>query len=102
MGNTMFVGLNELCNNLGLVLGVNNNGNPQKKPIKAVNRRFDRKNVTRKWTTTLSAELVSDLTLKDGTECVLDGIQTKKWRLKNNGNAEWGYNVELVYFKGNE
>merc|ERR1712130_253434 len=49
--NTMFVGLNELCNNLGLVLGVNNNGNPQKKPIKAVNRRFDRKNVTRKWTT---------------------------------------------------
>ena len=88
---------------MGLIIRPQNTSSNQQKPQKTapnktINRRFENKNIT----TALSAEFIKHLTLKDGTECILDNIQSKKWRIRNNGTCEWGYNVELVYCKGNK
>merc|ERR1712228_654042 len=50
----------------------------------------------------LMAEFVKDVTLPDRTYYPTDTVLTKTWKMKNNGEYEWGNNVELVFFKGNE
>lgn len=50
----------------------------------------------------LSAEFVCDVTLQDRSNFPMDTVLTKTWKMRNNGNYEWGNNVELVFFKGNE
>lgn len=121
----MFVGLNELLNNLGLVIRpqhmIQAKPHPQQQSQsqsrsqsrsqphptngKTIKRRFENRSATagyNKGVQGLSAEFIEHKTLPEGTECVFDRIQTKKWRLKNNGTKEWGYNVELVFFSGNQ
>merc|ERR1712113_929771 len=48
------------------------------------------------------ADFVKDVTLPDRTYYPTDTVLTKTWKMKNNGEYEWGNNVELVFFKGNE
>lgn len=48
------------------------------------------------------ADFVSDVTLPDRTYYPTDTVLTKTWKMRNNGEHEWGNNVELVFFKGNE
>jgi len=48
------------------------------------------------------ADFVKDVTLPDRTYYPTDTVLTKTWKMKNNGEHEWGDNVELVFFKGNE
>jgi len=50
----------------------------------------------------VTAEFVTDVTLPDRTYYPLDTVLTKTWRMRNNGEYEWGDHVELVFFKGNE
>jgi len=50
----------------------------------------------------IMAEFVRDVTLPDRTYYPVDTVLTKIWRVRNNGNIEWGNKVELVFFKGNE
>ena len=114
---TMFAGLNELLNNLGLTIRPQNmmmphptshrNGgnNNNTKSGKTAKRRFQNQSASVVYNGAaqgLKAELIEHRTLPDGTECVYDGIHTKKWRLRNNGSKEWGYNIELVYFSGDQ
>ena len=48
------------------------------------------------------ADFVKDVTLPDRTYYPIDTVLTKTWKMKNNGEHEWGNNVELVFFKGNK
>jgi len=48
------------------------------------------------------AEFCSDITLPDRSYYPTDTVLTKTWKMRNNGDHEWGNNVELVFFKGNE
>eukprot|EP00488_Nonionellina_sp_1-RS-2012_P003203 TRINITY_DN65_c0_g2_i1.p1 TRINITY_DN65_c0_g2~~TRINITY_DN65_c0_g2_i1.p1 ORF type:complete len:140 (-),score=49.92 TRINITY_DN65_c0_g2_i1:63-482(-) len=48
------------------------------------------------------ADFVRDVTLPDRTSYPTDTVLTKTWRMKNNGEHQWGNNVELVFFKVNE
>lgn len=48
------------------------------------------------------AEFVTDVNLPDRTYYPTDTVLTKTWRMKNSGDHEWGTEVELVFFKGNE
>merc|ERR1711933_396026 len=48
------------------------------------------------------AEFVSDVTLPDRSYYPTDTVLTKTWKMRNNGENEWGVAVELVFFKGNE
>jgi len=50
----------------------------------------------------VSAKFICDVNIPDGTYCPNDTILTKTWRVRNDGDCEWGDNVELVFFKGNE
>jgi len=50
----------------------------------------------------ISSQFVSDVTIPDKSYCSADTIMTKTWRVRNNGNIEWGENVELVFLKGDE
>jgi len=50
----------------------------------------------------LSSQFLSDKTIPDKSDCPADTVMTKCWRVRNNGNIEWGDNVELVYLKGDE
>merc|ERR1712228_608905 len=50
----------------------------------------------------LMAEFVSDVTLPDRSYYPTDTVLIKTWKMRNNGDNEWGNNVELVFFKGNE
>ena len=97
--NTSFNGLNELFNNLGLIIRPQHPlpASPQKQQTKVIKRRFENKAIP-----ILSAELIKHLTLKAGTECICDNVQSKKWRMRNNGSTEWGYNTELVFCSGSE
>jgi len=49
-----------------------------------------------------NCQFVSDVTIPDKSYCSADTIMTKSWRVRNNGNIEWGENVELVFLKGDE
>eukprot|EP01084_Bolivina_argentea_P225623 381225_1 len=48
------------------------------------------------------ADFVQDVTLPDRTYYPTDTVLTKTWKMKNNGEHQWGNHVELVFFKGNE
>merc|ERR1712115_487957 len=48
------------------------------------------------------ADFVKDVTLPDRSYYPTDTVLTKTWKMRNNGDHEWGNNVELVFFKGNE
>eukprot|EP01083_Nonionella_stella_P021405 59374_1 len=48
----------------------------------------------------LMAEFVKHVTLPNREEYLPSKIYTKTWAMRNGGNVEWGYNVELVYCKG--
>lgn len=50
----------------------------------------------------VSAKFICDVNIPDGTYCPNDTILTKTWRVRNDGDSEWGDDVELVFFKGNE
>merc|ERR1719361_131908 len=50
----------------------------------------------------LLAEFVAHVTLQNREECQPDTVLTKTWRMKNIGDTAWGYDVELVYCKGDE
>lgn len=50
----------------------------------------------------LSAQFLSDKTIPDKSDCPADTVMTKSWHVRNNGNVEWGDNVELVFLKGDE
>jgi hypothetical protein len=50
----------------------------------------------------LTADFVCDVTLPGRTHYPLDTVLTKTWRLRNSGATEWGNDVELIFFKGNE
>eukprot|EP01084_Bolivina_argentea_P194487 333693_1 len=92
--NTHFIGLQELFNNLGLIIGPQ--PRQQQQQQQHINNNININN------NNLSAELICDLTLRDGISCIMDSIETKKWRLKNTGLIEWGYNVELVFISGSK
>merc|ERR1719415_208069 len=47
-----------------------------------------------------SVEFVADVTLPDRSHYPASKLLTKTWAMRNSGNANWGDNVELVYFKG--
>jgi len=48
------------------------------------------------------AEFVKHVTLKNREECPPNTVLTKTWAMKNCGECAWGFNVELVYCKGDE
>jgi len=50
----------------------------------------------------ISIGFVEDVTIPDRTYCPVDTVMTKTWRICNKGDVEWGNDLELVYFKGNE
>lgn len=50
----------------------------------------------------LSSQFINDLTIPDKSFCPADTIMTKSWRVRNNGNVEWGDDVALCFLKGNE
>merc|ERR1740123_1418548 len=50
----------------------------------------------------LMADFVTDVTLPDRSYYPTDTVLTKTWKMRNNGENEWGNDVELVFFKGNE
>jgi hypothetical protein len=50
----------------------------------------------------VAATFVRDITLPDRGEHAIDTALIKTWRMKNSGNIEWGNNMELVFFKGQE
>jgi hypothetical protein len=50
----------------------------------------------------ISGVLVNDVTLPDKNYCPVDTVMTKTWRIRNDGNLDWGNNVELVFVKGDE
>ena len=50
----------------------------------------------------LLAEFVEHVTLQNREECQPDTVLTKTWKLKNVGSTPWGFDVELVYCKGDE
>jgi len=47
-----------------------------------------------------SVEFVADVTLPDRSHYPAAKLLTKTWAMRNSGNASWGDDVELVYFKG--
>jgi hypothetical protein len=51
---------------------------------------------------TLRAQFIKDKTIPDESDCPANTVMTKKWCVRNNGNIEWGDNVELVFLKGDE
>lgn len=49
-----------------------------------------------------TVEFVKDVTLPDRSHYPSNKILTKTWAMRNSGELQWGDNVELVYFKGDE
>merc|ERR1712130_284718 len=62
----------------------------------------DEHNVENKKKVKVMAEFVTDVTLPDRSYYPTDTVLTKTWKMRNNGENEWGNDVELVFFKGNE
>jgi len=50
----------------------------------------------------ISVQFLSDVTIPDRTYCPLNMVMTKTWKIRNDGNVQWGNDVELAFFKGNE
>jgi len=50
----------------------------------------------------LNSQFINDVTIPDKSFCPADTIMTKSWRVRNNGNVEWGDDVALCFLKGNE
>jgi len=48
----------------------------------------------------VKAEFVSHVTLRSRGEYPPDTVLTKTWRMRNSGCVDWGYDVFLVYVKG--
>lgn len=90
--NTMFLGLNELLNNLGLIIQPQSQIQTLHKAPSAMNS-----SPSSSSSSALSAELLSHQTLPNGTECVMDRIETKTWRVRNNGTTEWVWCCSLCF-----
>merc|ERR1712228_452997 len=50
----------------------------------------------------LLAEFVSHVTLQNREEVKPNTVYTKTWKMRNCGETAWGFDVELVYCKGDE
>jgi len=49
-----------------------------------------------------NSQFVSDVTIPDKSYGPVDTVMTKIWSVRNNGDIEWGNDVELVFLKGDE